>query len=74
MEIMAYPKKLDWTLHLGVWTLDSGFWSLDSGLTQPLPTSPKEKKNTLDPGITLPPPEILTLRYLFKTYIIVYYL
>ena len=75
MEIMAYPKS--WTgpctLESGLWTLDSGFWSLDSGLTQPLPTSPKEKKIlwTLE---SPSPPEIFTLRHLFKTYIIVYYL
>ena len=76
MEIMAYPKS--WTgpctLESGLWTLDSGFWSLDSGLTQPLPTSPKEKKKYSGPWNHPPPPEILTLRHLFKTYIIVYYL
>ena len=64
-EIMAYPKS-----GTGPCTLA---WSLDSGLTQPLPNSPKEKKIlwTLE---SPSPPEIFTLRHLFETYIIVYYL
>ena len=72
MEIMAYPKS--WTgpctLESGHWTLDSGPWTLD--LLNLSPPPPKKKKY-LDPGIILPP-EIFTLRHLFKTYIIVYYL
>ena len=58
MEIMAYPKS--WTgpctLESGLWTLDSGPWTLD--LLNLSPPPPKEKKNTLDPGITLPPGNI----------------
>ena len=73
MEIMAYPKS--WTgpctLESGLWTLDSGPWTLD--LLNLSPPPPKKKKIlwTLE---SLSPPEILTLRHLFKTYIIVYYL
>ena len=57
IEIMAYPKS--WTgpctLESGLWTLDSGPYTLD--LLHLSPPPPKEKKNTLDPGITLPPPK-----------------
>ena len=73
MEIMAYPKS--WTgpctLESGLWTLDSGPWTLD--LLNLSPPPPKKKKIlwTLE---SPSPPEILTLRHLFKTYIIVYYL
>ena len=73
MEIMAYPKS--WTgpctLESGLWTLDSGPWTLD--LLNLSPPPPKEKKIlwTLE---SPSPPEIFTLRHLFKTYIIVYYL
>ena len=66
MEIMAYPKS--WT---GPCTLESGLWTLD--LLKLSPPPPKKKKIlwTLE---SPSPPEILTLRHLFKTYIIVYYL
>ena len=73
MEIMAYPKS--WTgpctLESGLWTLDSGPWTLD--LLNLSPTPPKKKKIlwTLE---SPSPPEIFTLRHLFETYIIVYYL
>ena len=73
MEIMAYPKS--WTgpctLESGLWTLDSGPWTLDLFNLSPPP--PKKKKYS-GPWNHLSPPEIFTLRHLFKTYIIVYYL
>ena len=72
MEIMAYPKS--WT---GPCTLESGLWTLDSGpglwTYSNSPHLPQRKKIlwTLESPSS---PEIFTLRHLFKTYIIVYYL
>ena len=58
-EIMAYPKSrtgpctLAWSLDSGLWILVPGLWTYSTS-----PQLPQRKKNTLDPGITLPPGNI----------------
>ena len=68
-EIMAYPKSgtgpctLAWSLDSGLWILVPGLWTYSTS-----PHLPQRKKILWT--LESPPPEIFTLRHLFKTYII----